>query len=308
MAIQEAMETAGFIVADVRTLDKQQETYKQSIQKLVKQDLVISAYKPNGGLEDRFRLEAGTEAGVWDFVRTHLRQLPILSYKDGEPELVLERLNYLLFDRMVAFHVRRGVLVPISASDFFIGLQQRFPAREGMYFLDEQAMEFDKRMLNATKTLEQSLFVNDEVSAIQWLKQQLSKKTQTSAEIHPNFMQELGGWNKKEIVPELSTLLEQNFIQDDSGKWYVPDPENAAHVGKIREKALLKEFEAYKSSTKRLKIFRIEAVRAGFKKAYNDHDYRTIIETAEKFPAGAIEEDPMLLMWHSNARTRLGEE
>jgi DNA modification methylase/predicted RNA-binding Zn-ribbon protein involved in translation (DUF1610 family) len=109
MAIQEALESAGFVVADVRTLDKQQETYKQSIQKLVKQDLVISAYKPNGGLEDRFRLEAGTKKGVWDFVRTHLRQLPVFPCKNGEPEFVTERLNYLLFDRMVAFHIRRGV-------------------------------------------------------------------------------------------------------------------------------------------------------------------------------------------------------
>lgn len=81
VAIQEALELAGFVVADVRTLDKKQETYKQSIQKLVKQDLVISAYKPNGGLEDRFKLEAGTEEGVWDFVRTHLVQLPVLSVK-----------------------------------------------------------------------------------------------------------------------------------------------------------------------------------------------------------------------------------
>ncbi len=66
-AIQQALEHAGFVVAVVRTLDKQQETYKQSIQKLVKQDLVITAYKPNGGLEERFRLAAGTEEGAWDF-------------------------------------------------------------------------------------------------------------------------------------------------------------------------------------------------------------------------------------------------
>ena len=53
-AIQEAMLRAGFVVADVRTLDKQQETYKQAIQKLVKQDLVISGYRPRTGFEQRF--------------------------------------------------------------------------------------------------------------------------------------------------------------------------------------------------------------------------------------------------------------
>ena len=42
-AIQESLLSAGFMVSDVRTLNKVQETYKQSKQGLVKQDLVISA-------------------------------------------------------------------------------------------------------------------------------------------------------------------------------------------------------------------------------------------------------------------------
>ena len=75
-AIQEALQSAGFVVADVRTLDKQQGSYRQVTSTATKQDLVISAYKPNGGLEERFRLSAGTEQGVWDFVSTHLKNLP----------------------------------------------------------------------------------------------------------------------------------------------------------------------------------------------------------------------------------------
>ncbi|MGH3088341.1 MAG: REP-associated tyrosine transposase [Rubrobacteraceae bacterium] len=75
-AIQESLQRAGFVVADVRTLDKKQGTFKQTTSAAaVKQDLVISAYKPNEELERRFDLEAGTEAGVWDFVDAHLRQL-----------------------------------------------------------------------------------------------------------------------------------------------------------------------------------------------------------------------------------------
>ncbi len=50
---------AGFIVADVRTLDKQKATTKQlTFDSAVKQDLVISAYKPNGNLEEKFRLKS----------------------------------------------------------------------------------------------------------------------------------------------------------------------------------------------------------------------------------------------------------
>ena len=100
------MLAAGFVVADVRTLDKQQGSYKQVTSTAVKQDLVISAYKPNGGLEDRFRLKAATEDGAWDFVRTHMRQLPVFVAREGSAEVIAERQGYLLFDRMVAF--RRG--------------------------------------------------------------------------------------------------------------------------------------------------------------------------------------------------------
>jgi adenine-specific DNA methylase len=97
-AIQEALTGAGFVVADVRTLDKQQGSYRQVTSTAVKQDLVISAYKPNGGLEKRFEREKGTEEGVWDFVRTHLRQLPAFVTKDGNVEVIAERQPFLLLD------------------------------------------------------------------------------------------------------------------------------------------------------------------------------------------------------------------
>ena len=43
-----------FVVADVRTLDKQQGSYRQVTSTAVKQDLVISAYKPTEALAERF--------------------------------------------------------------------------------------------------------------------------------------------------------------------------------------------------------------------------------------------------------------
>lgn len=345
VAIQEALELSGFVVADVRTLDKQQETYKQSIQKLVKQDLVISAYKLDIGLEDRFKLEAGTEDGVWDFVRAHLKQLPVFVAKDGQLEVVPERMNYLLFDRMVAFHVRRGVMVPMNASDFYVGMEQRFSVREEMYFLPDQAMEFDKKRITVKGVRQISLFVTDEESAIQWLRQLIKEKPQSTSDINPQFMKQLGGYSKSEQMLELLTLLEQNFLcydgqglvpeqihaylstnwkelrnllKDDPAliakaldRWYVPDPNKAGDLEKLREKALLKEFEEYKQANKKLKIFRLEAVRAGFKALWQQRTpgaYRIIKDVAEKIPSDVLEEDPKLLMWYDQAVTRLGAD
>ena len=73
--------------------------------------------------------------------------------------------------------------------------------------------------------------------------------------------------------------------------------------------ALLREFEEYRKSTqKRLKVFRLEAVRAGFKKAWQERDYATIIGVGRKIPENVLHEDPKLLMWYDWALTRRGEE
>jgi DNA modification methylase/predicted RNA-binding Zn-ribbon protein involved in translation (DUF1610 family) len=343
-AIQESLQHAGFVIADVRSIDKKQGSFNQvTASGAVKQDLIISAYKPNDGLEKRFQIKAGTEDGAWDFIRTHLKQLPNFVSKDGEMEVIAERQNYLLYDRMVAFHVQRGVSVPISAGDFYKGLAQRFPERDGMYFLPEQVAEYDKKRMSVNKVLQLQLFVNDEASAIQWLKQQLTSKPQTFQDIHPVFMRELGGWQKHEKPLELSDLLSENFLRYDGqgevpsqihsylssnfkelrnlqkddpklkakakDRWYVPDPNKAGDLEKLRERSLLKEFEEYRESTQRkLKVFRLEAIRAGFKKAWQEKDYKTIIDIAKKIPDNVLQEDPKLMMWYDQALTRSGEE
>ncbi|NCC27529.1 MAG: DNA methylase, partial [Gammaproteobacteria bacterium] len=64
-AIQEAMGVAGFVIADVRTLDKKQGSYRQVTSSAVKQDLVISAYKPTEALTQRFELGQTTPEAAW---------------------------------------------------------------------------------------------------------------------------------------------------------------------------------------------------------------------------------------------------
>lgn len=307
MAIQESLQRAGFVVADVRTLDKKQGSFNQvqSTGQSVKQDLIISAYKPNGGLEDRFKLTAGTQDGVWDFVRQHLKHLPIFVEMQDAVQIVTERQQHLLFDRMVAFHVQRGVIVPISAGDFYAGLRQRFPERDGMYFLETEVLEYDKKRMTVKRIEQASLFVHDEKSAVHWLNKELSEKPQTYQDIQPKFLQELHQ-DKFEKLPELAAMLEQNFLQNINGQWYVPDPNEQADLDKVRERSLLREFEEYKKTKGKLKLFRTEAVRAGFKSAWAERDYGMIIAIGERLPSQILQEDDVLLMYYDNAITRNG--
>lgn len=358
-SIQTALSDAGFIVANVSALDKKQGSFKAvTTPTAVKQDLVISAYKPNGGFEERFQKEAQTEEGVWDFVRTHLKYLPVTKQQGALLQFIPERDPRILFDQMVAYYVRRGHLVPVSSQEFQIGLSQRFIERDGMYFLPEQAAEYDRRKMTSGELRQMAMFVSDEASAIQWLHQLIKEKPQTFSDINPQFMQQLGGWSKNEAQLDLRELLNQNFLcydgkgpipaqivswmmksstlrelisrgsramsdeSNNSGletqnpelrrkaadRWYVPDPNKAGDLEKLREKALLKEFEEYKEVKKKLKVFRLEAVRAGFKKAWQERDYATIITVADKIPGNVLEEDPRLLMWYDQAITRMGGE
>jgi hypothetical protein len=87
-SIQEAIGKAGFVIVHVATLNKKQKTFtKIHVSGTINQYLIIYAYKPNGGLEDRFKLKAGTEDSVWDFVHTHLKQLPVFVSKTVRPKL-----------------------------------------------------------------------------------------------------------------------------------------------------------------------------------------------------------------------------
>jgi 16S rRNA G966 N2-methylase RsmD len=342
-AIQEAMGTAGFVVADVRTLDKKQGSYRQVTSSAVKQDLVISAYRPTEALTHRFELGHATAEGAWAFVKEHLGNVPVFVGRASEGEVVAERSAQMLLDRMIAFHVQRGISVPLSGPEFLQGLGQRFPVRDGMYFLPDQVAEYDRKRTSVSELRQLSLFVNDEASAIQWVRQQLQDKPQSFQELTPQYMREVQSWANHEETVELKTILEQSFLYYDGcgqvpsqihrylstnykdlrnlekddprlvekarDRWYVPDPNKQAEREALRDKALLKEFEEYKTSSQRkLKVFRTEAVRVGFRACWQERDYGTIVKVAEKLPDAVLQEDEKLLMYYDNALTRLGDE
>lgn len=336
-AIQVALNEAGFVIADVRTLDKKKGTTKQlTLANTVKQDLIIAAYRPDSDFEERFSISAGKEDGVWEFLNSHLEQLPVcVETKTSALESLAEREAFMLFNRTVAFHLQRGISLPLSAAEFYEKVAQRYPVRDGMHFLPEQVSQYEKKRITASDIVQLELFVNNESSAIQWLKKVLSAKPQTFQEIQPAFMREVAGWDKHEKPIEVASLLEQNFIcYDGSGdvpgqihsylssnfhdlrnldkdddrliakaknRWYVPDPRKEQDLEKIRNRALLKEFEEYKSGRGKLAKVRIEALRAGFKECYANQDFVTIVSIGKRVKDAVIQEDAGLLFYHDNA-------
>lgn len=343
-SIQTALTEAGFIVANVSALDKKQGSFKAvTTTTAVKQDLVISAYKPSEAMKTAIASNQYTEESAWTFIRGHLEQLPVFMGQKGFADIIVERTPRVLFDRMVSYYVQNGMSVPLSSAEFQAGVVQRFPTRDGMVFLESQVAEYDKKRFLAKELVQMNLFVSDENSAIAWLRQQLLIKPQTRQDLHPGYMKEIQHISKHELLPELDVLLEQNFLQYDGhgpvpsqihaylstnykdlreldkedsalrrkgkDRWYVADPNKQADLEKLREKSLLREFAVYvveiNSSKKKLKQFRLEAIRAGFKKAWGDKDYKTIVDIGSKLPEAVLQEDDKLLMYYDNAQIRL---
>lgn len=308
-SIQEALQRSGFVVADVRIINKKQGSYNQTnAAGAVQQDLVISTYKPKESFIRDFRMHAGDVEMVWAFVRQHLEKVPVVAdgNRDGKLDIIAERQDYLLFDRMVAYHIMNGIPVPMDAHTFYDGLRQRFLQRDGMFFLPDQVNEYDeKRAHMELDTQQLSFVVTDEKNAIAWLNYVLRDGPKTYQEIQPMYLQELHQ-SKQEKMPELLDMLRENFVQDDKGAWYVPDLSNAADLAKVRRKALLKEFyDSCVPGKGKLKVFRMEAIRAGFDECWKTRDFKTIVAVGERLPESVLQEDPALLMYYDNACSRV---
>ncbi|KUO63977.1 MAG: hypothetical protein APF83_08760 [Lutibacter sp. BRH_c52] len=310
-AIQLAIQNAGFVIADVSYLNTNRPGLHGIIGPVaVKQPLVISCYKPSSHFDSKFSKNQFSDLGAWTFVEDHLLRLPVHIIKDNSTTAIIERSPKILFDRLIAFYVQRGLPVPIDGGKFQQGLRERFIERDGMFFSNEQVQEYDTKKSALPNFIQLSIFVANEQDSIYWLRIILEKKRLMEQDIQPLWMKEVAGnMRAGDILPEMRTILEENFLKDEHNKWYVPDPENEVDLEKLRTKRLLKQFEMYKSeaakSKGKIKEIRVEALRAGFKQCYQDKDFKTIVYLGDRIPNNLLMEDEVLLQFYDIASSKV---
>ncbi len=310
--IQTAIQRAGFIIANVAALDKQQGSFKAvTTPTAVKQDLIISCYKPSEEFENKFRQQSA-EVNIWSFVQEHLQHMPVHLRKGQKTTAIIERSPKILYDRLITFYLMRGLPIPIDATDFQAGLRQRFTERDGMYFTTDKAAEYDEQKAKYGDQLSMGLdVIYTENDAIQWLKSKLKNKPAKRQDLYTGYVQAIQGVRKNDVLPELDDLLNENFIQETDGTWRVPDLNEAKDREALRNRVLLKEFNRYveevnKPKPKKLKDVRVEALRAGFKACWEKKDFATIVLIAGKISQNLLLEDEQLLMYYDIAKDRVG--
>jgi len=309
--IQNSIQLSGFIISNISSLDKKQGSFKAvNTPTAVKQDLIINCYKPSSEFDQKFNQLKHSDVGVWEFIAEHLEHLPIHLVSGNSTTAIIERSPKILFDRLIAFYVQRGLPVPIDAGKFQQGLRERFIERDGMFFTNEQVQEYDSKKAAVPNFVQLSIFVSNEQDAIYWLRHILEEAPKTEQDLHPLWMKEVAGnMRKGDTLPEMRTILEENFLKNDKGQWYLPDPENEADLEKLRTKRLLKQFETYKTEAYKpkgkIKEARVEALRAGFKECYQEKDFKTIVHIGDRIPNNLLMEDEVLLQFYDIASSRV---
>ena len=309
-SIQNALQGVGFIIANVAALDKKQGSFKAvTTTTAVKQDLVITCYKPSDKLTDKFFQTGGSKENVWDFIDEHLLHLPVHIEKGNATTSVVERSPKILFDRLISYYVQKGFAIPMDAQEFQQGLHERYAERDGMFFTAAQAVEYEEKKLKAPGFVPMGIMVSDEANGIEWLKNELRNNPQTYQDIYPNFIKALNGIRKGDQIPGLNVLLEENFIQNEDGTWRLANIEDDVDLEKLRTKALLKEFKLYlevcRKPRGKLKDVRVEAVRAGFKQCYSDKNFADIILVGDRIPQNLLTEDEILLQYYDIASSKV---
>lgn len=302
-AIQDALMRAGFVVAQVTVLDKQQGTFKQVMSAgAVQNDLVINAYKPRSGFTQRLISQAGRGLET-DFVREHLRQLPI--------SINAERSKEMLYSKYLAYYIQHGYQVAYNGEQFYRALGQwGLEERDGYWFADEaQAHEYEGRKARSfgKKGIapQAVLFISDEKSARQWVWNFLDEPKSYS-EIYTKFVPALQ--TSEDEIPPLKTLLDESFVMS-SGDWKRPDQLTQAELEHKRLERLLRQFNEYLAAAKagqKLKEVRKEAVIAGFTECYRAGKFQDIITLGGKLDKRLLEETPELFDFVDIAEAKIG--
>ena len=152
-------------------------------------------------------------------------------------------------------------------------------------------------------------FITDEKSLLVWLYQYL-ETPQTYSDIYTASRKIISG--VEDEIPELRELLDQNFILEKGSYRRPHTREEEEKIEAQRQRDLLRSFEQIvdiaRTSTKKIKGVRKEALIAGFTLAYQEKRYQDIVDVAKRLNSKIIEQNSQINDFVEFARFKTGED
>ena len=230
-AIKKAARDAGFEIANMLFLDKDQKSFKQvkgakGEENVVGHDVLFNLYKPGPVKRSTARAVVNGEFEhlVVDTVRDHLRGLPERIKKDagtyGDEHRTTPFLNTMLMNSLIP----QGVSVDRLNLPFIDTICSRYFRKiDNRWYLPDEAVGNGHE--DGLRLPPSDIEIADEVSAIEWLRQLLTGEPMMLGDIKLLWMRAT-----VQLTDDLSTQLErilrQNFWLDrTTNKWREPTAE-----------------------------------------------------------------------------------
>ena len=248
-AIKDGVRQAGFEIANMLLLDKEQKTFKQlqgaeGTQDVVDKDVLFNLHKPAVVRTEVSREDQDLEQQLADAVRQHLQSLPerikAEPVKYNDEHRTVATINSMLMNTLIP----RGVNVARLNLPFIERVCARYFRKVGQrWYLRGEAVGGN----GGNGFISEEVTIKDEVSAIDWLRQKLSLRPMMIGELKPLWMRATG------LLPAalsqsliLDFLLTENFWRDpDTNRWREPTSEERERMNDDRSIRVLHDAERY---------------------------------------------------------------
>lgn len=247
--IRSAVEDAGFEIANMLLLDKQQKSFKQvkgakGEEDVVDKDVLFNLHKPSLVRTDISTEDHDLELQLTDAVKQHLSTLPgrIQSEpsKYNDEHRTTATINSMLMNTLIP----RGVSVDRLNLPFIERVCGRYFRKIGQHwYLRGESVGG----VNDNSLVDESVEVKDELTAIAWLRQKVEQQPMLIGELKPIWMRATG-LLPAAVSQELSLdmLLSENFWRDpDSNRWREPTDEEREKMNDDRSIRVLHDAERY---------------------------------------------------------------
>jgi hypothetical protein len=246
--IKRGVTDAGFEIANMLLLDKQQRSFKQvqgvlGKEEVVDKDVLFNLYKPAIVRAEVQTENHDLEKQVADAVRQHLQTLPdrikVDPAKYNDEHRTTATINSMLMNTLIP----RGVDVQRLNLPFIQRVCALYFRKVGQYwYLRGEAVG-----VNGGGLLPEEVTIKDEMTAIAWLRQILESRPALIGELKPLWMRATG------LLPAaisqslvLENLLISNFWRDEeTNRWREPTPVERDRMNDDKTIRVLHDTERY---------------------------------------------------------------
>lgn len=256
--IKKGVSDAGFEIANMLLLDKEQKSFKQvqgvlGKEDVVDKDVLFNLHKPAVVRAESEPIDHDLEHQVSDAVRQHLLTLPgriqAEPGKYSDEHRTTATINSMLMNSLIP----RGVSVEQLNLPVIERVCSRYFRKIGQrWYLRGEAIS-GKGDGNGALPFEEEVAIKDDVSAIDWLRQKVHARPMLIGELKPFWMRAVG------LLPanvsqslSLDELLTENFWRDeDSNKWREPTDAERERMNDDRSIRVLHDADRYLTETLR---------------------------------------------------------